>query len=287
MKFSQRIGMRPVKTALQVESIDDDLINRLWNIITESFFEKFDNLPIPPGYETEKGEVCRHIWKEFYNQVIDDIPHYRNGFDVYVNVLSFMNYLKKWFYDAEWFEAYDLIEFIASIEIDSTTVPDFIDDCNCALEKEVAGYRIINRKIVQITSHEEVVEIQEALNQTQKWSSVYSHLQSAIDMLADRKNPDYRNSIKESISAVEAMSIIITGDGSATLGKALATIEKQHALHGSLKVAFSALYGYTSSEGGIRHSLMEAGSSVEFEDAKFMLVTCSAFINFLKTKMKM
>lgn len=51
-------------------------------------------------------------------------------------------------------------------------------------------------------------------------------------------------------------------------------------------MAFAALYGYTSDSGGIRHSLLEDDISVSFEDAKFMLVSCSAFINYLKIKIE-
>lgn len=77
---------------------------------------------------------------------------------------------------------------------------------------------------------------------------------------------------------------IITGDTFATLGKALSEVEKKHSLHGALKTAFSAIYGYTSDSSGIRHALLETDTAVGFEDAKFMLVSCSAFINYLKYK---
>jgi len=53
--------------------------------------------------------------------------------------------------------------------------------------------------------------------------------------------------------------------------------------HPALKPAFSNLYGYTSDEGGIRHALLQA-ESVRFEDAKFFLVLCSAFVNFVTAK---
>jgi len=43
------------------------------------------------------------------------------------------------------------------------------------------------------------------------------------------------------------------------------------------------MYGYTSDEDGIRHAMLEE-PDVGFEDAKFMLVACSAFINYLKVK---
>lgn len=45
------------------------------------------------------------------------------------------------------------------------------------------------------------------------------HLTKALSLLSDRNKPDYRNSIKESISAVEATCKSLTGIS--TLDKAL------------------------------------------------------------------
>ena len=66
----------------------------------------------------------------------------------------------------------------------------------------------------------------------------------------------------------------------------MSEIEKKFQIHSALKSAFSALYGYTSDSGGIRHSLLKDDISVSFEDAKFMLVSCSGFINYLKAKIE-
>lgn len=53
--------------------------------------------------------------------------------------------------------------------------------------------------------------------------------------MSDRQKPNYRNSIKESISAVESICKIITQDEKATLGKALKKIENLHpSLQGSM-----------------------------------------------------
>ena len=60
-------------------------------------------------------------------------------------------------------------------------------------------------------------------------------------------------------------------------------LEDEIQLHPALRTAFSSLYGYTSDEGGIRHALMES-ENVRFEDAKFFLVVCSAFVNFVEAK---
>jgi hypothetical protein len=75
--------------------------------------------------------------------------------------------------------------------------------------------------------------------------------------MADRKTPDFRNSIKESISAVEALCIVITDDSKTTLGQALTIIEKVHKIHPALKKSFTSLYGFTSDSSGIRHALID------------------------------
>ena len=44
------------------------------------------------------------------------------------------------------------------------------------------------------------------------------------------------------------------------------------------------IYFYTNSEGGLRHSLLDE-SKVDQADAKFMLVSCSAFVNYIISKL--
>jgi len=69
----------------------------------------------------------------------------------------------------------------------------------------------------------------------------------------------------------------------ASLPDALAAIEKKTTLHASLKQGFVKLCGYTSDADGIRHALLEE-PNLDIEDAKFMLVSCSAFVNYLVVK---
>ena len=80
---------------------------------------------------------------------------------------------------------------------------------------------------------------------------------------------------------MESLSKIIVKNDKTTLGQALKEIEKTHKIPGSLKTAFSALYGYTSDEGGIRHSLLETGVTIDIEESRFMLVAGSAFVTYL------
>ena len=55
------------------------------------------------------------------------------------------------------------------------------------------------------------------------------------------------------------------------------------ALHPALKSALSKLYGYTSDAGGIRHALADEREP-DIEDARFMLVICSAFVSLISAK---
>ena len=106
------------------------------------------------------------------------------------------------------------------------------------------------------------------------------HLSSALRLLSDRDQPDYRNSIKESISSVESAAAALTGSKKPELKDALRLLETKGRLHPALRGTFERLYGWTSDESGVRHALMEE-SSLDFSDAYFMLVACSAFVYYL------
>ena len=70
-----------------------------------------------------------------------------------------------------------------------------------------------------------------------------------------------------------------------SLGDLLVKMEKNRGLPSTLKIAFSKLYGYASGPSGARHGplVTEGMEKVDFDLAKFMLVACSAFINFAAT----
>ena len=151
--------------------------------------------------------------------------------------------------------------------------------------RELSAYRFVGENITAITDETEIKAIEETIEMARetKLTGVREHLKTALSMLSDRKNPDYRNSVKESISAVESLAQIIADKSDATLGEALKIIENKTYLHGALKKGFISIYGYTSDEDGIRHAMLKE-SKVDFEDAKYMIVSCSAFINYLIVK---
>jgi hypothetical protein len=277
MRFSQRKGYKPVKSSLQIEQLDQESRYGLWNALTVFYWNEVKNNFISESTSTDIYNLCQLLWHNHFKLPLDNLNNFWN-----VNY----DFLRKHFFECEWYEAYDFLEFVADNYLrgyHTDKNKKFMDFCNSVLEREVCGYRFVNGIITEITSSAEIEEIETATKGTSKQVGVQEHLNRALELLSDRQSPDYRNSIKESISAVESICKLISGDNKATLGHALKKLEKTIQFHPALKNAFNNLYGYTSDEEGIRHSLLDE-SNISFEDAKFMLVSCSAFINYLKVK---
>lgn len=283
MLFSQRQGLKPVKQTIQLDYIDDDLRIALWNVLAVYYWEHQDKslLIIKDrylDYESPLLPLLRVLWHSYFRKPLDSLG---------IQWDSTYKFLRDYFFKCNWYEVYDFIDFIAENDNNLKRKEDFIVFCNYVLEKEISAYRFVDGLLRKISSEEEIESIEEAIRNSDNFSGVSIHLKTALNLLADRKAPDYRNSIKESISAVESACMVITGDSAASLGNALKTIENKLdiQLHPALTGAFNKLYGYTSDSEGIRHALLEE-SNIKFEDAKFMLVSCSAFVNYLIDKSK-
>lgn len=96
-----------------------------------------------------------------------------------------------------------------------------------------------------------------------------------------RGNHDYKNSIKESILALECLFNIILDEKGLELGKALKKYFETIAIHPALKESISKLYGFASDSTGIRHDTNKESNNEGFDEAKLVLVNTSGFINFI------
>ncbi|MDD3013100.1 MAG: hypothetical protein PHC34_05295 [Candidatus Gastranaerophilales bacterium] len=264
MLFSQRMGYKPVRDKIQKESLDQPTRNQLWN----KYSDLLKNI-------SNTDAVIELIWTGLYKQTKDTLP--RNPY----NYSPKQDWLRDYFIEKDWYESLDIIEFTVKI-LPSYTLDKFINYFNFILERECSAYRLINGKFTQITSKEEIQSIEDAINI--KVNPVRTHLNQAFDLFADRKNPDYRNSIKESISAVECLVKKITGKSK--FQAAVNELFNQKIIeHAAMKEALGNLYGYASDEDGIRHPIMDR-DTIKSEDAKYMLVICTAFINYMMAKCK-
>ena len=263
MRFSERKGYKEVSKIIQTNSISINLRNLLWNALHVYIWDE-------GTLKSDFQPFFIRLKHYYFKEPIDNISDYRYH--------DFLNVIRKYFFQAEWYEVYDFLEEILK-HFENEELNQFV---NRMLEDELSGYRFISGLFTEITDKQEIEMLENALNH-EDFPNVKAHLQRALELLSDRKNPDYRNSIKESISAVESIAKEIAQKPKAELGEALKEIEKKGKLHGAMKSAFLNLYGYTSDANGIRHAMMDE-PNLTGDDAKFFLLVCTSFINYLKTK---
>ncbi len=279
MRFSERYGYKPIREIIQIESIDEPLRNGLWSLLKIHAWDgAYFSQGVHSGYylssNKEYKSLCERLWFHYFKKPLDQLD---NDWSVV------LEQLRRYFFECKWHEVYDFIEFVANNFNKYNFREPFMESCNVLLEKEMSAYRFVDGVITRITEKREMAEIEQALEASM--GPVNTHLRRSLELLSDRSSPDYRNSIKEAISAVESFVTITVGADKGTLGQLLKKLEDDIKLYPALKTAFSNLYGYTSDTGGIRHAMIEK-KEIDFHDAKFMLVVCSAFINFVDGKMQ-
>lgn len=193
--------------------------------------------------------------------------------------------LKEIILSGDWWAVFDILEALAGnldrYKTASTehVVEVFAQALNATLESCLVGYRMIENKITPIDSAVETSAIVDALESIGSFEGARHHLNRAIELLADRQSPDYPNSIKESISAVESVCRKVTGEG--TLGAALKKLATAGVtIHPALESAWSKMYGWTSDADGIRHGGIDAAEADQ-PLARYMLVTCAAFVSYV------
>jgi hypothetical protein len=267
MSFSERVGLAPSRP-LQRGSMDGRLRNGVWNCIDAMTVRMGTSHAAMAAMHSRSGgplgAFYERVWLDFFGAAGDQFPE-DPGL-----------WLRQWFYAAKWDEVYDLVEFIAS-----PMRGPFADECNSALEKEKAAYRVVGGKVIDLTDEGQLKAIDEALKSAEPFAPVHEQLRTALARLADRPEPDYRNAMKEPISAVETLAGIIACSPGATLDKALKLIgsRKMISLHPGLVEAWGATYGYTSDR--VRHGMKDGQSSIELKEALYLVVSCSAFISYL------
>jgi hypothetical protein len=266
MRFSQRNGLTPIPESIKPDGMPAPLRNSLWNA-----FDAWE-------YPTSEYEFLAVLWRDFFKEPIDSIPS--------VGGYSGTSYRRAWdrireqFFKDEWHFVYDFLEFCMRFRYAGEKLAWLVSR---VLEQELAAYCIVDGQFVQITDALEISALETALASNGNiFAGATRHISTALAMLSNRNSPDYRNCIKESISAVEAAAKIVSGKEKADLKEALAILEKSGKLHGALQKSYTFLYAYTSDAQGIRHALMDE-PNLTAADAKYFLLVCTSFVNYLKT----
>src|SRR5690606_27573427 len=103
MRFSQRIGKKEVKVNFQTEDIDNDLRTRLWNIFdTAISYKNSDSV----------RWFYKKLWIDFFVKPTVSMPLNSLGD---INIRQYKDIAFKWFFDCEWFEVYDLLEYLVGL----------------------------------------------------------------------------------------------------------------------------------------------------------------------------
>lgn len=293
-RFSERYGYTKASDVIIRERITPEIQNAICTC--------FDRLPrivcSVRSCSEDAGRrwyICleQYVWTQFLNER-------ENNFNAnfYNPTIVSTDFIEEPF--KNWYEKIDLLDFVIEYIYDDderyyshrfnpsnvTVYSMFVDMLNSEFERLNFAYRVVNKEIVEITSEQEIATIETAIDNTPR--NIQLHLNRALELYAQRPEGDYRNSIKESISAVEAFCREKTGEN--TLGKALNKLEQNGIVFPAvLKQAFDKLYAYTNQpDSGIRHALMDDSGAYApgGEEALFMLVSCSAFINYLGSKLE-
>lgn len=275
--FSDRNGIKTENIEMQTTRFDVRTRVALWNATSIIINRKFDDFVYPNSRECQA--FVKQFWADVYGQALDWKKYYNSD--------DLLKAIGETFQADDYDDVLTIVEYIVEC-VDESSPSGFMlqgrrytaaQVYNGVFEREYVGYRIIGGKARPISDEQEVSSIKDAVVVAQK--EVAQHIDKALGFLSNRESPDYANSIKESISAVERMCSLIIGK-STTLNDALKKLEDNGVvIHTALKGAFGKLYGYTSDASGIRHAGELGGADSTFEEAKFMLVSCCAFINYL------
>ena len=281
--FSERYGYIKPSEVLIRECMPEEIVNAInsaYDILQNVLFNLDRYNPSNECYK----DMELFMWTRFLNKRRND---FFRGFDREVVVTKIMSSA-----DVPWHKKLDALElsvkWMSSVEDDYRGVGkiaiEFAKRINHEFERLNYAYRFIDKEIVELTNEQEIKAIEECL--LTNTNNVKMHLSNALELLAERPIGKYGNSIKESISAVEVVCRNKTGES--TLGRALdCLVKKGVVIPQTLKSAFNKLYDYTNDKDtGIRHALMdETGECAPtYAEALFMLVSCSAFINYLYAK---
>ena len=268
--FEQAEGAEPLPVQLQLKEVSPELRARLWAVLHDQLRKATagDHMGYAePWIDGGWREILRgrHVFRlhrpvdEFDKRAATQIAEVKMILmrGDYVAIYGFLTWV------------------IRHQECPSHVLPQL----QSALSKSHAAWRITERTFVPVGSEEDAAVVARtfAVLRNSEFRGARTHLKQAAELVS---SGDWGGSVKQSIDAIESVVRMIAG--ASTLGDAIKALERRGQLNSQLKEALSKLYGYTNSEHGVRHSLLEQpGVNVDEQDALFMFGACAAFITYM------
>lgn len=269
ISFAQAEGLAPLPSQLRLRELSPAMRSRLWADV-HFHLELRDHNPY--HLDNLVFQVLRDWFVDERHGFVDDVSPRRD---------HWVKTLRPIFEDGSYADVLGLIQYWVRHKSASYL---FVQQVERALISTGSAYRLLNRwTIAPISSEENAEALSVALSAVAGSGSAgaKAHLESAAAAL---NRNDYPGSVRESIHAVDAAARMLAPD-SKDLGPSLTALAESGYIHGAMKSAFSALYGYTSDEKGVRHSLLfSAEAKVDEEDALFMFGACASFCAYLVRK---
>ena len=268
LTFGQSIGVEPLPSQLSLREISRELSSHLFACL---YFDM--------GIDKEFNGFSEHLraeWRAIVNTwriSQEHMPADEISTDYDRNVAL----VKEIIFSRNYVRVFNFIQFVCRSPFCPSAVVRGISDAliNCR-----AAYRLIDKTIVPISDVADAEAVTVALKVAADHSAQgpRAHLRAAAEKL---NGGEWGGAIRESIHAVEAAAKVVEPDAN-ELGPALTRLEKRAAINPAMKKAFGALYGFSSDEKGIRHSLVyDEKANVTEADAMFMFGACAAFVSYL------
>lgn len=267
LTFAQTQGLAPLPSQAELGTISKETVARLWNVIHA--WTGYGSSSVYDPLNRDQEIVLKQWWVNAAHRMIDESPG---------DVEDWRKVLKAEV-QGGFLRAYNLSQFL----LDSRQFSEpFAIALSVALNESRAAYRVLDRKIVPFLSdaeHDQLVTAIKASGDIDA-AGARAHLLTAGSRLTQG---DWAASIQECIAAVESAARFVSGDHSRELGPILSKLRDNGIIkHGALAAALKQLYGYTSDEQGIRHSLvLKDEANVSEREAFLMLGLCASFVTYL------
>lgn len=251
----------------QKNKMSDELRNMIWNTI---YMALKDNLNSDgggydyPKWSNKLKPWVKDIWSTHFNLPLDTIDNDPN---------NYIDQIKVCFFSLNPDKVYEFTEFFCK----KLQSKKFENNCNNIFQQQRSAYKFVNCCIIENISEVETDSLNSSLNTS--YREVNEHMSKALTFLSDKRRPDFHNSIKEAVSAIEALARIITETPNGTLGQLVQNSNLN--LHTCIQEAIKKVYGFASDEGGIRHSQKVNSKSICYDEALFIVVFSSSLINFV------
>ena len=290
--FSDRNRINPLNTVIQYKSLDEHSRNAIAILIGKAIQDMLEHVrQISQNQHPFNLNMLYDFQHELAKELRERIFNEPVPLDVSLDLNEISNDLTSVCLKGDYDEVLSLVEKLSQIydeyrntkHYEICSLPIY-DEFNKLFEKECIGYKFINKQICKITSQVEIESITTSLKTPH--DMVNQHIKKAISFIKEIGQHDYKNSIKESVLALECLLNIVLEKNGISLGKAIDEYAERIDMHPAFKESISKLYGFSSDSPGIRHGGNKRDFNEGFDEAKLVLVNTSGFINYIISKNK-